>query len=137
RDANVIVTSHRGRPQGRPDPECSLQPVAHRLAEQLDLAVTFARDCVGAIAQRAVAGMQPGQVVLLENVRFHPEEEKNDPVFARALAELGDIYCNDAFGSSHRAHASVVGVAEYLPAYAGDLMLAELEALHRALDEPR
>jgi phosphoglycerate kinase len=137
RDAKVIVTSHLGRPPGRPDPEFSLEPVAHRLAEQLGQAVTFARDCVGAIAQGAVAGMQPGQVVLLENVRFHPEEEKNDPLFARALAELGDLYCNDAFGSSHRAHASVVGVAEYLPAYAGDLMLAELEALHRALDEPR
>ena len=137
RDAKVIVTSHLGQPPGRPDPEFSLEPVAHRLAEQLGQAVTFARDCVGAIAQGAVAGMQPGQVVLLENVRFHPEEEKNDPLFARALAELGDLYCNDAFGSSHRAHASVVGVAEYLPAYAGDLMLAELEALHRALDEPR
>jgi phosphoglycerate kinase len=137
RDAKVIVTSHLGRPQGRPDPEFSLEPVAHRLAAKLGLAVTFARDCVGAIAQGAVAGMQPGQVVLLENVRFHPEEEKNDPVFARELAELGDLYCNDAFGSSHRAHASVVGVAEYLPAYAGDLMLAELRALHQALDEPR
>ena len=137
REAKVIVTSHLGRPKGAPDPELSLEPVAGRLADRLGRPVTFARDCIGAIAQAAVSAMQPGQVVLLENVRFHPEEEQNDPIFARALAELGEIYCNDAFAASHRAHASVVGVAEYLPAYAGDLMEAELEALHRALDEPR
>ena len=137
RGARVVVTSHLGRPAGRRDPEFSLEPVAHGLAEQLGLPVVFARDCVGAIAQEAVGGLQAGQVALLENVRFHPEEEANDPIFARALADLGEIYCNDAFGSSHRAHASVVGVAQYLPAYAGDLMLAELQALHQALDEPR
>jgi phosphoglycerate kinase len=137
RGARVVVTSHLGRPKDGPDPGLSLEPVARRLAEKLGLEVTFARDCVGAIAQGAVAGMEPGQVVLLENVRFHPEEEKNDPVFARALSELGDVFCNDAFAASHRAHASVVGVAQYLPAYAGDLMLAELNALHQALDEPR
>ncbi len=137
RRARVIVTSHLGRPKGGPDPQFSLEPVAPLLARRLGRQVSFARDCVGSNAESAVEAMEDGDVVLLENVRFHPEEEKNDPAFARALAGLGEIYCNDAFAASHRAHASVVGVAECLPAYAGDLMLAELHALHRALDEPR
>jgi phosphoglycerate kinase len=131
------VTSHLGRPKGGPDPQYSLEPVAPLLTRWLGRKVTFARDCVGATAANAVKSMADGEVVLLENVRFHPEEEKNDPGFASTLAALGEIYCNDAFAASHRAHASVVGVADYLPAYAGDLMLAELHALHRALDEPR
>ena len=137
RHARVIVTSHLGRPKGAPNPEFSLEPVAERLAARVGLPVSFARDCVGKAAQDAVDALQPGHLVLLENVRFHAEEEKNDAGFARALAGLGEVYCNDAFAASHRAHASVVGVAGYLPAYAGDLMLAELHALHRALDEPR
>ena len=137
RGARVVVTSHLGRPKGAPDPQFSLEPVARLLADKLSLPVGFARDCVGAPAEQAVGDLEPGGLVLLENVRFHPEEEANDPDFARALAGLAEIYCNDAFAASHRAHASVVGVADYLPAYAGDLMLAELHALHRALDEPR
>ncbi|TMC12632.1 MAG: phosphoglycerate kinase [Chloroflexi bacterium] len=137
RGARVVVMSHLGRPKGRPVPELSLRPVAARLAELLGRPVGFAEDCVGEPAGRAVERMAEGDVVLLENVRFHPGDEANDPGFARDLAALGDVYVNDAFAASHRAHASVVGVAEHLPAYAGLLMLAELEALHRALDQPR
>jgi len=137
RGARVVVTSHLGRPKGGPSLEISLRPVAARLSQKLGLEVQFAEDCVGEPAAHVVAALNDGDIAVLENVRFHPEEEANDPGFARRLASLGDIYCNDAFGSSHRAHASVVGVAQYLPAYAGDLMLAELEALHRALDEPK
>lgn len=137
RGARVIVTSHLGRPKGKPDPAFSLRPVAARLGVLMGAEVLFAEDCVGEPARAAVGKLENGQVLILENVRFHPEEEENDSEFARRLAGLGQIFVNDAFGSSHRAHASVVGVAEYLPAYAGLLMLAELEALHRALDEPR
>jgi phosphoglycerate kinase len=137
RGARVIVTSHLGRPQGRPDPAFSLRPVAGRLGELLGRGVAFAADCVGAPAEAAAAALAEGDVVLLENVRFHPEEEADDPAFAKALAGLAELYVNDAFAASHRAHASVVGVAAYLPAYAGQLMEAELLALHRALDEPR
>jgi phosphoglycerate kinase len=136
RGAMVIVMSHLGRPNGV-DPSLSLRPVAAELGRKLWGEVKFASDCVGQPAQSAVSRMQPGQVVLLENVRFHKEDEANDPEFARQLASLGEIFCNDAFASSHRAHASVVGVAQYLPAYAGQLMLAELEALHEALDYPK
>jgi phosphoglycerate kinase len=132
----VIVMSHLGRPTG-PDPELSLRPVAPLLGERIGKPVTLAGDCVGPEAELAVASLGDGDVLLLENVRFHPEEEASDPRFAARLASLGQIYVNDAFAVSHRAHASVVGVAQYLPAYAGDLMLAELEALHTALDEPR
>jgi phosphoglycerate kinase len=135
--ARVIVVSHLGRPKGRPTPELSLRPVAARLGELLGQEVAFAEDCVGEPARVAACGLREGQVLLLENVRFHPGDEANDPGFAQQLAELGEIYVNDAFAASHRAHASVVGVAQFLPAYAGGLMLAELEALHRALDEPR
>jgi phosphoglycerate kinase len=137
RGARVIVMSHLGRPGGEPAPALSLRPVAARLAELLGQPVVFAEDCVGEPARAAVARLQDGDLVLLENVRFHRGEEANDPDFAAQLAELGDLYVNDAFAASHRAHASVVGVAGYLPAYAGELMLAELEALRRALDEPR
>ena len=137
RAARVIVMSHLGRPGGRPVPELSLRPVADRLGELLGRPVAFAQDCIGPRANRAVERMSEGDLLLLENVRFHPGEEDNDPDFARELAALGDVYVNDAFAASHRAHASVVGVPEHLPAYAGLLMLAELGALHRALDEPR
>src|SRR5256714_7637243 len=129
--------SHLGRPKGRVDSALSLRPVAARLSELLGRPVGFAEDCVGDPAKRAVAALRDGDLLLLENVRFHPGDEANDPEFAAQLAELGDLYVNDAFAASHRAHASVVGVADRLPAYAGELMLAELEALHRALDEPR
>ncbi|HUZ88899.1 MAG TPA: phosphoglycerate kinase [Candidatus Acidoferrales bacterium] len=136
RGARVIITSHLGRPGGHPNPELSLRPVAARLGELLHAPVAFASDCIGAAARVAIDKLAPGGFVLLENVRFHPEEEANDPVFARELASLAELFVNDAFGSSHRSHASVVGVAQYLPAYAGSLMLAELSALHRALDNP-
>lgn len=136
RDARVIVMSHLGRPKG-PDPSLSLRPVAARLGELLGLEVAFAEDCVGTVAESAAAALVPGRVLLLENVRFHSEDESNDPEFARRLASLGDVFVNDAFAASHRAHASVVGVARYLPAYAGELMEAELEALHLTLDDPR
>ena len=137
RGARVVVMSHLGRPKGRPVPELSLRPVAARLGELMGRPVGFAGDCVGEPAGLAVERMAEGDVVLLENVRFHPGDEADDPEFGRALALLGDVYVNDAFAASHRAHASVVGVARHLPAYAGLLMLAELQALHRALDEPR
>ncbi|HEV2033120.1 MAG TPA: phosphoglycerate kinase [Candidatus Dormibacteraeota bacterium] len=138
RGALVVVMSHLGRPQGSSfDPELSLRPVATVLAKDLERKVDFAEDCVGDAAQSAVGRLQAGQVLLLENVRFHPEEEANDPDFAHRLASLGEMFVNDAFAASHRAHASVVGVAAYLPAYAGELMEAELAALHQALDHPR
>ncbi len=137
RGARAIVMSHLGRPGGRPAPELSLKPVAKRLAELLGRPVYFAEDCVGEPAASAAGQLGSGDVLLLENVRFHPGDEADDPEFARQLAALGEIYVNDAFAASHRAHASVVGVAAYLPAYAGLLMLAELQALHQALDEPR
>jgi len=129
--------SHLGRPKGKPAPEFSLRPVAERLGDLLGREVCFAEDCIGEAPRSAADRLGGGQLLLLENVRFHPGEEANDPDFARQLAALGEIFVNDAFAASHRAHASEVGVAEFLPAYAGDLMLAELEALHRALDEPR
>jgi phosphoglycerate kinase len=136
RGAMVIVMSHLGRPKGV-DQSLSLRPVAQELGRQLWGEVKFAYDCVGPQAQSAVARLQAGQVLMLENVRFHPEDEANDPEFARQLASLAEIFVNDAFASSHRAHASVVGVAKYLPAYAGQLMEAELNALHQALDYPK
>jgi phosphoglycerate kinase len=132
----VIVMSHLGRPKGV-EPDLSLRPVGMQLARLLDREVHFAEDCVGEPARTAVGKLQNGQVLLLENVRFHPEDEANDPDFARRLASLGELYVNDAFGSSHRAHASVVGIAAFLPAFAGELMEAELTALHHALDNPR
>ena len=136
RGASVIVMSHLGRPKGV-DPELSLKPVAAALAKHLGQEVAFAEDCVGQEARSAVDGLKAGHVLLLENVRFHPEDEANDPDFARLLASLGELFVNDAFAASHRAHASVVGVAKYLPAYAGELMEAELKALHQALDNPK
>jgi phosphoglycerate kinase len=131
RHARVVVMSHLGRPEGKPDKKLSLKPVAERLR------CAFAEDCIGEAAQNAVGRLRDGDIVLLENLRFHPEEEANDADFARRLAGLGQLYVDDAFAAAHRAHASVVGVAKYLPAYAGHLMLAELEALHKALDSPR
>ncbi len=136
RGAMVIVMSHLGRPKGV-DQSLSLRPVAQELGRALWTEVKFAYDCVGPQAQSGVSRLLPGSVLMLENVRFHPEDEANDPAFAQQLASLGEIFCNDAFASSHRVHASVVGVAQYLPAYAGRLMEAELTALHAALDYPK
>ncbi len=132
----VIVCSHFGRPKGKPDPAFSLAPVAAALGEVLGRPVAFAADCIGPVAQAAVAALAPGEVLILENTRFHAGEEANDPEFARALADLADFYVNDAFSAAHRAHASTEAVAHLLPAYAGRLMQRELEALAAALDHP-
>ncbi len=135
--ALVILASHLGRPKGKPNPEMSLRPVAARLSELLGCQVTFAEDCVGPAALEAVDATATPGVVLLENLRFHPEEEKNDDAFARQLASLADVYVDDAFGSAHRAHASVDGIIKYLrPAAAGFLMDRELQYLGKALGHP-
>lgn len=131
--AKVVLLSHFGRPKGKPEPGLSLGPIARALAAVLGREVAFAPDCIDARAEAVVAALPEGGVALLENLRFHPEEEKNDPAFADALARLGDLYVNDAFSCSHRAHTSVVALAERLPAYAGRLLQAELEALEAAL----
>ncbi len=135
-DARTIVLSHLDRPDGKPTPELSLRPIAQALADRLDIRVAFADECVGEPAEKAVAAMRDGDVLLLENVRFHAEEERNDPSFARRLAALGDLYVNDAFATAHRAHASTEGVAHLLPNAAGFLMQAELEALAAILQRP-
>ena len=134
--AKVIVCSHFGRPRHGPEPALSLAPVAAALGKVLGRHVAFAPDCVGPAAEAAVGRMAPGEVLVLENTRFHPGEEANDPDFARALAALADLYVNDAFSTAHRAHASTEGVAHLLAAYAGRLMQAELEALEAALGKP-
>lgn len=135
RRAAVVLASHLGRPSGV-TPECSLAPVAHRLTELLGTPVPLMPDCVGPDVESACSALLPGQVLLLENVRFHPEEESNDPVFAAQLARLADLYVNDAFGTAHRAHASTEGVAHILPGAAGFLMQKEIDFLGRALDTP-
>jgi phosphoglycerate kinase len=136
--ARVVVASHLGRPKGKVDPKASLAPVAKRLGELLGRPVAFAPDCVGPAAEAAAAQLGDGDVLLLENLRFHAEEEKNDPGFAAALARLADVYVNDAFGTAHRAHASTAGmVAHAKQAAAGDLLRAELEHLRRALEPER
>src|SRR5678815_5639885 len=135
--ARVIVLSHFGRPDGKRVPEMSLRPLVEPLAKALGKPVAFADDCVGPEAAAAVKAMTAGDVLLLENLRFHKEEEKNDKGFADQLSTLGDIYVNDAFSAAHRAHASTEGVAHRLPALAGRLMQAELEALHKALGHPK
>lgn len=135
--ASVVLASHLGRPRGR-DPRYSLKPVAFRLEELLGRPVALAPDCVGRVPEKLAATLEPGQCLLLENLRFHPEEAANGPDFARALARLADCYVNDAFSVSHRAHASVVGITRFLrPAAAGLLMQRELLALARVLDNPR
>lgn len=136
RGARVIVLSHLGRPNGKPDPKYSLRPVAPALAERLGVPVAFADDCIGPVARDAVAKLGDGDVLLLENVRFHTGEEQNDPAFARELASLGDLYVNDAFGTAHRAHASTEALAHLLPSAAGLLMQAELDALARLTSDP-
>jgi phosphoglycerate kinase len=135
--AKVVVLSHFGRPKGRRESSMSLRPLCRPLGRALGgIEVAFAEDCIGEPAERAVAALQPGGVLLLENLRFHPGEEKNEPAFADQLARLGERYVNDAFSASHRAHASITGLAERLPSAAGRLMQAEIEALSRALDHP-
>jgi phosphoglycerate kinase len=136
RGATVILMSHFGRPKGQRDPKYSLRPVAARLEQLLGRPVHFFEDCIGAAVEAGVASLPPNSVALLENVRFYPQEEANDPEFARALARLGEVYVNDAFGSAHRAHASTEGVAHYLPAVAGLLMEKELRYLGQALANP-
>lgn len=134
----AILMSHLGRPKGQPNPKYSLEPVAVRLSELLGKEVKMAPDCVGAEVKALADALQPGEVLLLENLRFHAEEEKNDPEFAKQLAELGDVYVNDAFGSAHRAHASTEGVTKYISvAVAGYLMKKELDYLGSAIAEPK
>lgn len=133
--ALVILASHLGRPKG-PDDSLRMDPIAARLSELLDRPVKKLDDCVGPVVEDQVFSMRPGDVVLLENLRFHRDEEANEPVFAHALARLADIYVNDAFGTAHRAHASTVGITQYLPAVAGLLMERELTFLGKVLEHP-
>jgi phosphoglycerate kinase len=135
--AAVILCSHLGRPKGAPDPQYSLRPVAEYLSGLLGKPVAFAEDCIGPAAEKAVQALKPGDVLLLENTRFHAGETKNDPQMARQLAALADIYVNDAFGSAHRAHASTEGVAKFLPAVAGFLMEKEIKYLGQAIADPK
>jgi phosphoglycerate kinase len=135
--ARVVLASHLGRPKGTRDPAYSLRPVGERLAALLERPVPLAPDCVGPETEAMARAVGPGQVLLLENLRFHPEEEANDDAFAQALARLGDCYVNDAFAAAHRAHASIVAITRHLqPAAAGLLMRSELEALGRILESP-
>jgi phosphoglycerate kinase len=136
RQAKVVLMSHLGRPKGKVSKEFSLAPVAERLSKLLNKKVIFASDCIGPEVEKAVAAMKAGDVLLLENLRFHPEEEAGNADFAKALARLGDIYVNDAFGTSHRAHASIVGVTKYLPAVAGFLLEKEINTLGGLLENP-
>ena len=135
--AKVIVLSHFGRPDGKRVPEMSLKPLVEPLSEALGKPVAFAEDCIGPLAEEAVRMLKSGEVLLLENLRFHKEEEKNDKGFIDKLSVLGDVYINDAFSAAHRAHASTEGLANRLPAAAGRLMQAELEALDKALGNPK
>ena len=134
--AAVILCSHLGRPKDSPDPVFSLKPVADYLDQLLETDVKFAEDCVGEKAEKAAAALQPGQVLVLENTRFHAGEKKNDPEMGKQLAALADLYVNDAFGSAHRAHASTAGVAEHLPAAAGFLLEKEIKYLGNAIADP-
>ena len=135
--SRVLLASHLGRPKGKPNPEMSLRPVANRLSQLLGTPVAFAEDCIGPKAEAAVAAAPTSGIVMLENLRFHPEEEKNDPAFARSLAALADVYVNDAFGAAHRAHASVEAIVRIVPeAGAGLLMEKELRYLGHVLESP-
>jgi phosphoglycerate kinase len=136
RGAKVILLSHLGRPKGKRDEQFSLRPVAQRLSELLGQPVQFADDCVGEVAEQTVAQLQAGEVLLLENLRFHAGEEANNDSFAQQLARLGDVFVNDAFGAAHRAHASVHAITKFLPSYAGLLMEREVTHLSRLLEAP-
>jgi 3-phosphoglycerate kinase len=135
--AKVILMSHLGRPDGQINEKMRLKPCADRLEKLLGRPVTALKDCIGDDVKKAVAAMKPGDVVLLENLRFHPEEEKNDAGFAKELASLGDIFVNDAFGTAHRAHASTEGVTHYLPSVAGFLLEKEMQYLGNTVDDPK
>jgi phosphoglycerate kinase len=137
RGAKVIVISHFGRPKNGPDSELSLAPIAQTLGELAGQPVAFSDDCVGDVASLTVATLQDGDIAVLENLRFHTGEEKNDPAFAESLAMLGDIYVGDAFSCAHRAHASTEGVTHHLPSYAGPLLMEEINALRTALEKPQ
>jgi len=134
--AKIILISHLGRPKGKPDPKYTLKPAAEELAKLLKKPVAFASDCVGPVAEKAVSALAPGGVLLLENLRFHAEEEANDPAFAKALAKHADFFVQDAFGAIHRAHASTVAITKYLPGAVGFLVQKELEFLDRAMGHP-
>lgn len=134
--AAAILCSHLGRPKGKPDPKYSLRPVAIHLEEIMGRPVAFAEDCIGPVAEAAAGALKAGEILLLENTRFHPEEEKNDLGMARKLASLADLYVNDAFGSAHRAHASTEGVARFIPAVAGFLLEREIRYLGQAIANP-
>ncbi len=134
--ASLILCSHLGRPKGGPEAKFSMKPVAEYLGKLMNRDVAFAEDCIGPAAEAAAKALQPGGILVLENTRFHPEEEKNDPGMAQQLAKLADIYVNDAFGSAHRAHASTEGVAKYIPAVAGLLMEKEIQYLGAAVANP-
>lgn len=134
--AKIVILSHFGRPDGARNEKYTLRPVAAKLGEVLGLPVAFADDCIGPTAKEAVSRLKAGEILVLENTRFYPGEEANDPVFAKALAELGDVFVNDAFSAAHRAHASTAGLASLLPSAAGRLMEEELSALSRALEHP-
>ena len=136
-DAAVILCSHLGRPKGKPDMELSLRPVAEHLAELLDEPVAFANDCIGPVAEEAARELGFGEVLVLENTRFHSGEKRNDPEMARQLASLADLYVMDAFGSAHRAHASTEGISNYLPAVAGFLMEKEIQYLGQVISDPQ
>ncbi len=135
--AAVILMSHLGRPKGQVVESMRLIPIAQRLSELLKMQVKMASDCIGIEVEQQAAALQPGEILLLENLRFHKAEEKNEPDFARELSSLGKIYVNDAFGSAHRAHASTEGVTKYLPAVSGFLMEKELNFLGSALEDPK
>jgi phosphoglycerate kinase len=137
RGAKVVLLAHFGRPKGERKPADSLKPVVPALARALGRPVAFAEDCVGDVAEAAIGALEDGEILLLENTRFHAGEEKNDPALVQRLAALGDLYVNDAFSAAHRAHASTEGLAHRLPAYAGRTMAAELSALEKALGAPR
>lgn len=134
--AKIILASHLGRPKGKPDPHYSLAPVAKRLGELLKGPVAMAPDCIGPEVEKAAAQLQEGEVLLLENVRYHAEEEKNEPEFVKQLARLAEVYVNDAFGTAHRAHASTEGIAHHLPGVAGFLLQKEIESMGKALENP-
>ncbi|MCR4295016.1 MAG: phosphoglycerate kinase [Elusimicrobia bacterium] len=135
--AKVVLIAHLGRPKGKVEPKYSLKPVAAELGKLLKKPVGFAEDCVGPVAEKAVAAMKPGDVLLMENLRFHAEEEANDPAFAKALAKNGEIFIQDAFGALHRAHASTAGVTAHLPGAIGFLVQRELEFLDRVIGNPQ
>ncbi len=134
--AKIILASHLGRPKGKPDPNYSLAPVAKRLGELLKRPVAMATDCIGPEVEKAAAQLQEGEVLLLENVRYHAGEEKNEPEFVKQLARLAEVYVNDAFGTAHRAHASTEGIAHHLPGVAGFLLQKEIESMGKALENP-